>query len=108
MRGPGCLAAHGYQGIEVGRGIQVLVVSGRCHQKKIALRRRALMVAVHRQDAITQRIYAGFYGLASAVRPLAVKPDYSNSAPAGMDGSVTFSSVDFGPDGFSARNQISQ
>src|ERR1700680_300733 len=40
--------------------------------------------------------------------PLPSKRITPSRAPCGIEGSVTFSSVDFEPAGFSARNQISQ
>src|ERR1035438_9760354 len=81
MRRAGGLAAHGHQGVETGNGVQVAVIGGWREKQKIALRRRPLMIPVYRHNAIPQRVYAGFNGLAAAIRALAVKADYAQQSP---------------------------
>ncbi len=52
MRRSGGLAAHGHERVEIRRGVGILVIGGRRQHHKIALRRSALMVAVHRYQAV--------------------------------------------------------
>src|SRR5258708_25566912 len=56
MRSPGSFAAHGNQRLEVWSGVKVFVIGGGCHQQEIALRRGALMIAVHPHDAGAERV----------------------------------------------------
>ena len=53
MRSSGSLAAHGHERVEIRSRVEILVVRGGHQQEKIALRRSALMVAVHGNQAVS-------------------------------------------------------
>src|ERR1700722_727859 len=81
-----CFAAHGDQRVEVWSGIQIAILGGRRQKQKIPLRRRPLMAAVHRHDAVTQGIYARLYALPAPVPCRGREPEHAEQRTLGYIG----------------------